>query len=60
MLAKNCGKSKTDQTIDIFRPKINQNLGKIHQLGLGKSIDVVNERFKKVQSNSPVKVGKII
>jgi hypothetical protein len=29
-------------------------LGKINQQQLGKSIDVVNERFKKVQSNSPV------
>lgn len=43
---------------EFMRPKINQNLGKISQQTLGKSIDVVNERFKKVHSNSPVPVGK--
>uniref|UniRef100_A0A914N9F4 Protein kinase domain-containing protein n=1 Tax=Meloidogyne incognita TaxID=6306 RepID=A0A914N9F4_MELIC len=43
---------------EFLRPKINQNLVKMNQKNLGKSIDAVNERFMKVQSNSPVPIGK--
>ncbi|KAL7071203.1 hypothetical protein ACQ4LE_009619, partial [Meloidogyne hapla] len=43
---------------EFLRPKINQNLVKMNQKNLGKSIDAVNERFMKVQSNSPVPTGK--
>ncbi|KAF7637836.1 Protein kinase domain-containing protein [Meloidogyne graminicola] len=43
---------------EFLRPKINQNLVKMNQKNLGKSIDAVNERFMKVQSNSPIPLGK--